>query len=48
MRSRGRYPIWAACCVSEKAPEMTAWEAMTVATVARITMGIRPQLGTSR
>ena len=27
---------------------MTAWEAMTVAAVARITMGTRPQPGTSR
>ena len=48
MRSRGRYPIWAACCVTENAPEMTAWEAMTVAAAARITIGIRAQPGTSR
>ena len=48
MRSRGRYPIWAACWVSENAPEMTACEAMTVAAAARITIGIRAHPGTSR
>src|SRR6202000_19135 len=48
MRSRGRYPIWAACCVTENAPEMTAWEALTVAAAARITLGIRAQLAPTR
>ena len=36
---RGRYPSWIACCVIEYAPEIVAWEAMTVAAVARPTMG---------
>ena len=31
--------------VSENAPVMTAWLAMIVATVARITIGISAQLG---
>jgi hypothetical protein len=48
MRSRGRYPIWAACWVTENAPEMTACDAMTVAAVARITIGIRAHPVTSR
>ena len=48
MRSRGRYPICAACWVSENAPEMTAWEAMTVAAAARITIGMRAHPGASR
>ena len=38
---RGRKPSWIACWVSEKAPVITAWLAMTVATVARITIGAR-------
>ena len=37
-----------ACRVSEKAPVMTAWLAMIVATVARITIGISAQSGYSR
>lgn len=32
----------------EKAPEMTAWEAMTVAMVATTTSGTVAQLGASR
>ena len=35
----GKYPNWAAWRVSEKAAEMSAWEAMTVAMVARTTRG---------
>ena len=34
--------------ISEKAPVMTAWLAMTVASVDRITKGISAQLGTIR
>ena len=34
---RGSRPSWIACWVSEKAPVMTAWLAMTVAAVARTT-----------
>ena len=34
--------------VTEKAPVITAWEAITVAAVASTTIGIRPQCGTSR
>ena len=37
-----------ACLVTENAPEMTAWDAITVASVASTTIGIRPQLGTRR
>ncbi len=36
---RGAKPSWTACRVSEKTPEMTACEAMTVAIVARTTSG---------
>jgi hypothetical protein len=32
-------PSWIACCVSEKAPEITAWLAMIVARIARMTTG---------
>ncbi len=46
--SRGRKPSWTAWRVTEKAPEMTACEAITVATVASATIGIRPQSGISR
>jgi hypothetical protein len=28
MRIRGRKPSWTACWVSEKAPEMMAWDAL--------------------
>ena len=46
--SRGRKPSWIACLVTEKAPEITACEAITVATVASTTIGTRPQCGISR
>ncbi|MND06420.1 hypothetical protein D3C83_277790 [compost metagenome] len=38
-------PSWIACCVTEKAPEMTAWLAMMVAMVARMTSGRRNASG---
>ena len=38
-------PSWMACRVKEKAPVITAWLAMTVATVASTTIGISAQLG---
>src|SRR3954454_9842034 len=37
-----------ACRVTENAPEITAWEAITVAIIARITIGTRAHDGTSR
>ena len=45
---RGRKPSRTACLVTENAPEMTACEAMIVATVARTTIGKRLQCGSSR
>ncbi len=39
MSSRGSRPSWTACCVTEKAPVMTAWLAITVAAVASSSMG---------
>jgi hypothetical protein len=39
MRSRGLKPSWMACCVREKAPEISAWDAITVAMVESATMG---------
>ena len=36
---RGRKPSWIDCWVNEKAPEMMAWLAMTVAAVANSTIG---------
>ena len=39
MRTRGLRPSRAACCAIEKAPEMVACEAITVATVASATSG---------
>ena len=48
MVSRGRKPRPTAWRVTEKAPEITACEAMTVANVARTTIGIRLQSGNSR
>ena len=48
MVSRGRKPSCTAWRVTEKAPEMTACEAITVATVASTTIGIRAQCGKSR
>ena len=46
--TRGRKPSWTAWRVTEKAPEITACEAITVATVASSTIGTRPQCGISR
>ena len=34
-----------ACCESENAPEITAWDAITVAAVASSTTGHNPQSG---
>ena len=48
MRRCGRKPSRRACRETEKAPEMTAWEAMTVAAVARTTIGKRAQWGSIR
>ena len=47
---RGRKPSWITCWVTENAPEMTAWEAITVATVASTTIAFCPVCppGTSR
>jgi len=39
MFMRGRKPSCTACRVIEKAPEITAWEAMTVAAVASAIIG---------
>ena len=38
-------PSWIACWVTEKAPEITAWLAMIVAKVARMTSGRRKPFG---
>ncbi len=38
--SRGKKPSWIACWVNEYAPEMIAWEAMTVAALDKITSGM--------
>ena len=46
MRSRGMNPSWTACWVTEKAPEMTAWLAMIVASVAMTSSGIVSDGGT--
>jgi hypothetical protein len=45
---RGMKPSWIACWVTEKAPEITAWLAMIVASVARMTSGSRNHSGASR
>ena len=45
---RGSRPSWIAWRISEKAPVITAWLAMTVAAVDRITKGISAQSGTIR
>ena len=45
---RGSRPSWIACRVREKAPVITAWLAMMVASVARITSGSSAQSGASR
>ena len=44
----GGSPSWTACRATEKAPEMTACEAMTVASVASMTSGTSAQSGASR
>ena len=36
---RGMKPSWIACCVTENAPEITAWEAITAAMLAMISSG---------
>ena len=41
-------PSWIACWVSEKAPEITAWLAMIVASSARTTTGTRHASGIIR
>ena len=43
MSKRGRRPSCIACCESENAPEITAWDAITVA-VASSTTGTVPSL----
>jgi hypothetical protein len=48
MCMRGQYPIWIAARDSENVPEMTACDAITVAQVARTTMGINAHDGASR
>ena len=45
---RGSRPSWIACWVSEKAPVITAWDAMMVAAVASTTMGISAHSGIMR
>jgi hypothetical protein len=47
-RRRGRKPSWIACWVTEKAPEITACDAITVASVASTTIGKAAQLGARR
>ncbi len=48
MVSSGRKPSCTAWRVTEKAPEITAWEAMTVADVASTTIGTSAHSGTRR
>jgi hypothetical protein len=45
---RGEKPSWIACWVIEKAPEITACEAITVAAVASTTIGYSSHSGASR
>ena len=45
MEKRGNRPSCMAWRVSENAPVITAWLAITVATVARHTIGISAHLG---
>ena len=45
MVSRGLWPNWMAWPMSEKAPEIIAWEAITVATVARSDQRIQEPAG---
>ncbi len=48
MRRRGLYPRCTDCIASENAPEITAWLAITVATVDTPTIGYRAQSGAIR
>ena len=48
MSTRGRKPSWTTCRVTENAPEMTAWEAISVAQVASTIIGTRDQSGIRR
>ena len=48
IRRRGRKPSATACRVTENAPEMTACDAITVASVASTTIGSCSMSGTSR
>ncbi|MNL88173.1 hypothetical protein D3C87_2177290 [compost metagenome] len=48
MRIGDRYPRRTAWRVRENTPEITACEAMTVASVAKISSGINAQSGASR
>ena len=41
-------PSWTACCVTENAPEITAWLAMIAAAEARISSGHCRPSGASR
>src|ERR1700680_3018225 len=45
MGTRGKKPSCTACLVIENAPEITAWDAMMVAAVARMTSGKSAQPG---
>ncbi|CFN73824.1 Uncharacterised protein [Bordetella pertussis] len=45
---RGQKPSCTACRVTEKAPEITAWDATTVATVASPTSAASPHSGAIR
>src|SRR5271170_4715265 len=45
MRRRGNSPRLTACVVTEKTPDMTAWDAMTVAAVASSTKGHNDHAG---
>ena len=45
MLRRGKKPSWMVCLVAENAPDINAWEAITVAAVARTTIGISAHAG---
>ena len=47
-RMRGAKPSCIACCVSEYAPEISAWDATIAADVAITTIGINAHVGASR
>ena len=47
MVTRGLYPSWTACRVSENAPEISACDATTAAAVAIPTIGYSAHAGTS-